>query len=635
MADNDTNVNLVKNIPEDKQKEIAKEINSQTQYDLDSRRGWEDKRNKWQKLWACRLDKKSNPWPNSSNVCVPMLAVACNQFHARIYQALFAPNDIVKAIPVASNDIKRSENVAGFMNWQLQFEMEEFEEVTDKSMLQLPVNGSVFKKILWNASLDRPLSSYISPLDLILPYRTRSLEEARRITHRLYLHYDELFDRNEMDLYENFDQLSTEGYRIEENDHRDTADELMGITDISAGDTPHIIYETHKSYDLGNGKKEPYIFTVDKATGTLMRATSRRFHKGSQVIDLNYFTDYHFIPNTDGFYSFGLGHFLEQLNYMANTAFNQIFDAGRLTNQPFGFYGRRAGIKAKKMKLYPGVMNPVEDATQIFFPSMQRMDNVLFSVLGLIQQYEERLTSVTDNILGREQAGVERPTKGGTEAKIEQGLMVFNILFKRVFRSFKKELKLVKALNEIHLKESKQYRVMGSQNKIAFSDLKKDDFNGVKDIIPVGDPAYASRMQKRLEAYEIYQLLLANPLIGGVPESQQFQPNPRAIYTVTSNLLDTFPNLKNREQILPEIPEESIPPEIENSMFMQGDVPEPKPGENHIIHLQIHKNFMTKDIYKGLKKEYKDRLQEHISQTVQLLNTEVNQREALGGGVNV
>jgi hypothetical protein len=162
-------------------------------------------------------------------------------------------------------------------------------------------------------------------------------------------------------------------------------------------------------------------------------------------------------PNIEGFYSFGFGHFLEQLNEMGNTAFNQIFDAGRLSNQPFGFYGRRAGIKRAKLKLWPGRMEEVEDASQVYFPQIQRVDQVLFQVLGLIEQYTQQFTSTGDYLLGRESRGTKTPTASGTLAIIEQGLVLYNTMIKRLYRSLKKEFGTLAFLNQINLPEEKQF----------------------------------------------------------------------------------------------------------------------------------------------------------------------------------
>jgi hypothetical protein len=343
---------------------------------------------------------------------------------------------------------------------------------------------------------------------------------------------------------------------------------------------------------------------------------------------MSYFVDYHFIPNPEGYYSFGFGHFLETLNEMANTAFNQIFDAGRLTNQPFGFYGRRAGIKKKEIKLHPGSMTEVEDASQVYFPTMQRVDQVLFQVLGLIQNYTESFTSTSDYLMGREASGVKTPTKGGTEAIIEQGLIIFGVLTKRLFRSLRKELGLIYAMDSLYLPAEKQFRVVGSEDKIAFPVIKRTDFDGRMDVIPLGDPTYASRLTRRQEAMEIYQLFLSNPLTGVADPRVKVQ-NPKALLAAMKEVVETY-NRPNLAGALPELPPETLSPFQENGMFMQGDDHAPLPGEDHMGHLQVHMNFTQSPYFAQMPPEYKKLLADHIQKTQALLYAEEQAKAALG-----
>lgn len=628
--DDATLVNLVDRVPKEKQKELGIEVTTQYDIDIESRSDWEDKRDRWYKLWSCYRAPKTTPWPGASNVCIPMLATATNQFHARSYQSIFAPPGMVKTIPVSENDVKRAKNVEDYMNWQTLYEMEEYEEVFDKLLLLLPINGTAFKKTYYSKQLLRAVSEYISALDLVVPFRTKSLETARRISHRVWLHYDELRERNEDGLYSksNFQKINEIASQHKGGGLIDTVDEITGEDRVRASEDPHLIIECHKNYNLGDGRK-PYIFTVDYDSKTPLRIVSREYKERSENKILNYFTDYHFIPNTEGFYSFGFGHFLEPLNEMANTAFNQIFDSGRLTNQPFGFYGRRAGIKKKKISLHPGIMTEVEDAKQIYFPNMQRVDMVLFQVLGLIQQYTEQFTSTSDYLTGREAKGTKTPTAHGTLAIIEQGLVTFAVMTKRIFRSLRKELRTLMTLNQIFLPDSKEYRVVGSEDKIAFPDIKVDDFKGVYDVIPIGDPSYASKASRRQEAMEKYQVLMSNPLIIGNPDAK-IPPNVPIIHAALSDILDSY-DTKNKSKLLPKLPEPPIEPEVENAMFMQGDKVIPRRGEDHQAHLQSHVRFMSTVFFMGMPEEYKDLVEEHISKTKQVLYLDSSAREQLGG----
>lgn len=628
-------VNLVDKIPEEKQKEIAIEICQQYDFDIQSRASWAEKRDKWYKLWSCMREPKNTPWPGASNVCIPMMATAANQFHARAYQAIFAPPGMVKAIPVSENDYQRAKNVEKYMNWQTLYEMEEYEEVFDKLLLLLPINGIAFKKLYQSG--DKAVSEYISALDLVLPYRTKSLETARRIIHRVWLHYDELLERRDRGLYKNIDKISERPATNFDEDLQQTADEISGEDKITMYETPHLILECHKNYDLGDGRK-PYIFTVDYDSKTLLRVVSREFSRGAEKVTLNYFIDYHFIPNPEGFYSFGFGHFLEPLNEMANTAFNQIFDSGRLSNQPFGFYGRRAGLKKRKIQLTPGTMIEVEDAKQVYFPSLQRVDAVLFQVLGLIQQYVEQFTSTSDYLMGREARGTKTPTASGTLAIIEQGLVTFAVMTKRIFRSLRKELRLLMTLNQLFLPDRKEYRIMGKENDIAFADVKVEDFSGVFDVIPIGDPSYASKLTRRQEAVELYQLLMSNPLIVGTPPDESgnaaIKPNIRAMWEITSDLIDAY-DKKNKSKILPELPEDPISPEEENAMFMQGDYRSPVSGEDHQRHIESHINFTQSEFFRSMPEEYQALVDKHLEETKRIMYLDSVQMEQLGGEPDV
>ena len=374
----------------------------------------------------------------------------------------------------------------------------------------------------------------------------------------------------------------------------------------------------------------PYIVTVDHVSQTLLRLIRAEQTIGKETFELNYFVDYHFIPNPEGYYSFGFGHFLEVINEIANTAFNQIFDAGRLSNMPFGFYGRRAGIKKQKIKLHPGMMNEVEDVNQISFPQMQRMDQVLFQVIGFIQNYSEQFSGTSDFLMGRFPKGLKNPTTGSTLGVIEQGLIQFSILTKRLFRSLKKELAMIFQLNKLYLPETKQYVVMEGEEDIAFPEIKRAEFQDVRHVIPVGDPTFASKAQRRQEANELYQILINNPLVGYAnPKLGQLQ-NPAAIHEVTKDLIETYNN-KKLSKLLPKLPEPPMAPDAENALVMQGDRPVPKPGEDHNLHIATHEGFKTTKHYKLMPEAYRKLLDRHIDETKALAFLESKAQESFLG----
>ena len=347
------NQNLAGSFSAEERKKIAVEVIRWWRTDKDGRHDWEKRRDEWYKLWLMHREPKTEPWPNASNVCLPLIAIACNQFHARSYSAMFSAPGVVKCLPVMANDVARAKKCEQFMDWQVQNDIPDYEDDKDKMLLSVPINGTALTKGRWDGKGERPVFEYASAMNVLLPYRTKNLETARRITHELWLHYDELGARNRQreGFYIDFDKVSATAGDEPEEEMDATKDKVETEAD-STEERPKRVLETSGWWATGTGDPKPYIFTVDFDSETLLRMTSRQVQ--DQV--LNQWTDYHFLPNPEGYYSFGFGHFLKNLNEMANTAFNQIFDAGRVSNQPFGFYGRRAGLKRKEIKLWPGKM---------------------------------------------------------------------------------------------------------------------------------------------------------------------------------------------------------------------------------------------------------------------------------------
>ena len=617
--------NLAESFSEEEVKRIVAKVLDGYETDMGAREEWVSKRNRWFELWACQPDDKRRlPWKGAANVTLPLTAASIQQFASRAYMSIFGADDILKVVPTEPNDKHRARRVEQFMNWQMLVEMDEYEEQWDRMLHELPITGTCFKKNYWDFEEQRPVSKFISSIDVVVPYDTQDLKQARRITHRLFQHLEQIERLAEQGFYVNADQVEQVG-RQEDEEIRDTFDEIQGTQSPGSEEEPNLVLECHTMCKLeGDKVQEPYIFWVDKASGTLLRAVSRKV-RGQEV---NYFVDYHFIPNPQGFYSFGFGHFLENLNKVANTIFNQIIDSGRLVNQPFGFYGRRAGFKNSKINLEPGAMYEVTDASQIVFPNMQRLDQSLPSLLQMIDRYIELFTSNTEPVSGRTQKGVREPTARGTMALIEQGLVQFGVVTKRIYRAQRKEFRQLYALNQLFLPTEKQFRVLGDTETEVFASVEKDDFQGKYDLFPTGDPAFASKGQRRQESLEVMQLALQHPLIGA-PDPETGKPmNAKALRAFTQDWLRTY-DKGGLARELPVEEEPSLPPHVENAAFMQGDTIEPKEGEDHEKHVDAHVTFLQSPVGQDLPLEFQQLIMQHIQATEQLYQQEQQQMEAM------
>ena len=69
------------------------------------------------------------------------------------------------------------------MNYQIMHVMEEYDEDLDQMLFYLPLAGSAFKKVYYDENLQRAVSKFVAPEDLIVPYYTTDLDSCPRITH--------------------------------------------------------------------------------------------------------------------------------------------------------------------------------------------------------------------------------------------------------------------------------------------------------------------------------------------------------------------------------------------------------------------------------------------------------------------
>jgi len=74
--------NLAEDLDEDTCGEIAAEVLETFKVDNESRQEWLTMHAEWLKIYFQRDAPKKPPWEGSSSESVPILAEACNQFHA-------------------------------------------------------------------------------------------------------------------------------------------------------------------------------------------------------------------------------------------------------------------------------------------------------------------------------------------------------------------------------------------------------------------------------------------------------------------------------------------------------------------------------------------------------------------------
>lgn len=517
---------------------IGMQVMEEYLIDEKSREEWFAEAKTARDLALQRQQPKTFPWPNASNVILPIMTEGADQFAARAYPAIVSDRGVVKGvvdgfdegIPMLGHNggpaldpatggpkwqvppgekKKRAERIGEHMSWQLLEEQPEWEEDTDKMMHILPIVGCAFRKTYFDPDLGRNCSVFVSALDLVVNYWAKSMATAPRVSEvlRLYPHEIEQFRRS---------------------GHFDRRFDMPMQVDSTDKDAPHKFIEQHRRLDLDeDGYAEPYIVTVHADTMKVARIVARYDHEGvklgqdrdtgepivTRIQPIEYYTKYDFLPNKEGgIYGQGFGQLLRPLNEAANTILNQIIDAATLQTTGGGFVGKGLSLHTGVLKRKLGewtVVNTAGGAIRDAIVPLQHEgpSPVLFNVLGFIVDQAKAVSSVKDVLTGEIKAQTMSPTV--FMSLVEQGLKAFTSIWKRLHRSLKSELDKLYRLNRIYLEEQVSYR-RGDQWK----NVTREDYKEGSGVEPVSDKNMVADMQK-LSRAEFLATLKDDPRVDG------------------------------------------------------------------------------------------------------------------------
>jgi chaperonin GroES len=455
------------------------------------------------------------------------------------------------------------------MSYQLLEQDEPWEEDQDKALLALPILGCIFKKSYYDPVKAHNVSKLVLPQDLVVHYYARSVEDCERKTEVFQLYPREVRERelrgtfreNEygpggIDDPRNEDKRQGLTAPPDDEDRPRTFLEQHCYLDLD-GDgykEPYVVTIDEKSKKvarivarfetitteqslkikelqsrmkaLAEGLPQPQqgqeptpqmMMQIQQAEQTLMamqeeiKALSEEKPKVLSIKPVEHYTKYPFIPSPDGgFYDLGFGALLGPLNDSVNTLINQLIDSGTLNNSNTGFIGKGARIKGGAVRFQPNELKRVNVAGGTLRDSIVMMDfkppsPVLFQLLGMLVNYAERVASVNDAMMG-ENPGQNTPAFTSKQM-LEQGLQVFNGIFKRIYRSFRSELRKLYALNAIYLDKEEYFSYQDSDSKVLATDYTSDP----KDLIPAADPNAFANTERMAKAQSVAERAMSVP----------------------------------------------------------------------------------------------------------------------------
>jgi chaperonin GroES len=506
--------NIVPMLDADVVRKIGIEVTRGYDADHASRADWEKMTKTAMELAMQVTQAKNWPWPGAANVKYPLITTGAIQFSARAYPAIIQGEQVVKGMVMGPDPDgtkqERADRIGHHMSYQLLEQIKDWDEDTDKLLLQIAIVGCCFRKTYFDTTLGRPRSEMVPAKYVVYDHAT-PWKDLRRITQCLTLYKNDVIERVRGDIYVDV-QLATPAGCTQDDD---PAYEFL---------------EQHCWYDLdGDGYKEPYVVTVVKETSEVARIVARFDEEGiylnargevSKIEPVSYWTKYPFMPNPDGgSYDVGLGLLLNPINETINTVLNQLLDAGTLANTGGGFIGTGLKMKGGTAKFAPGEFKPVDSqggkiADSIYHMQFPGPSPVLFQLLGMLIEAGKDISSVKDILTGEQQVNQTATT---TLALIEQGLKAFTAIYKRVHRSLKQEFAKLFRLNRLYLQPTEYYLFQDKSEPIFQQDYQGDG----TDVAPVSDPNLVSDAQELARSEALMQFK-GDPFINQVELRRRF-----------------------------------------------------------------------------------------------------------------
>ena len=479
----DFNANLAESMDERTLKEMGSDLVEEYKKDRTSRKEWEDAYIKGLDLLGTRYQEVTKPFKGASGVTHPLLAEAVTQFQAQAYKELVPSDGPVRTQVIGLQTPateQQADRVKDYMNYLLMEEMEDYTTDMDQMLFYLPLSGSTFKKIYFDALQDRPVSKFIPAEDLVVPYYASDLKDCERITHVIKMTENEVTKKMAAGFYRDIDlnDSTTEPDSIQKK-----LNELEGVKGTGA-DQLNTILEMHVDLNLDEFEdfddkakkiKIPYIVTVDEGSGEILSIYRNYKPDDPTYSRTEYFVHYKFLPGL-GFYGFGLTHMIGGLSQAATQSLRQLIDAGTLKNLPAGFKARGIRVRDDDQPIQPGEFRDVDAPggnirDQFFNLPFTEPSPTLYNLMGFVVQAGQKFAAITDSGVGND---TQNRAVGTTMALMERGSRVMSGVHKRCYYAMRLEFKILARICGESLPPEYPYDVYGGPRNIKQTDFDKE-----------------------------------------------------------------------------------------------------------------------------------------------------------------
>ena len=574
--------NMRDDLEEDELQDIARTLYDNYEADKESRHEWESMFERGFDLLGLKIEEASEPFEGACTAVHPLLIESAVKFQSKASQELFPPNGPVKAQILGKHTLEKENQamrVQNFMNYQLTEQMPEYFDEFERMLFHLPLIGSSFKKLYYDASFKRPVSEFIPIDQFYVSYNASNLRNADRYTHVIYKSPVDLYREIKAEMYADVDL--PEAGMINPTSFSEKMDTIIGLSPSSDSDPQYVLLEQHCYLDINDpnsedGESLPYIVTIEEQSKQVL-SIRRNYDKDDPTKQKKvHFVHYRFVPGF-GFYGLGLMHFLGNLTMSATAAMRALIDAGQFANLPGGFKAKGVRMVGNNEPIAPGEFKEVEATgidlnKAIISLPYKEPSSTLYQMLQFVTAAGQKFADSTEQIVS--DAASYGPV-GTTMALLEASSKFFTAIHKRLHKSQRDEFKILASIDKDYLPQEYPYEV-----PLAERSIYQTDFDGKIDVIPVSDPNIPSNA---------HRMMLANMALQMAQQSPPGMFNTEAL----NRTILSAANMPNLDEILPPKPEAKALDPVSDIMAAVKGIPIAAfPGQNHDAHIQVKMAYL-------------------------------------------
>lgn len=532
---------------------------------------------------------KDYPFPDSSNLFIPLVQVITEGYVAHEYDSMLANQPTIKAVsltgkgaaaqeaelmsqfyseyvatevldlPQLGNDLLLDNAVQGTTGaaprWdksdvvtrRLDLRMKPIVQQTTREFMGVPLEGtdmvgieSTYEETAEIVPADRPVIDIVDMGKiLVAPGSGPSLQwpECEYYIKENHLTWPQLMARRRAGYKNITDDIKDELVVTEPTAREQRIGESEGVN-VNAGVPTACCLEFYmrwplpgrykrqladrstEDYEQGAGEdgyEEEVIVTYMPRGRRLLRITplQRVYPSGRRPCE-----DMRFKRIPRFFYGRGIPASMRHLQAATNTSWNQMMDAGHLSNTPWFFYEPDlTGNLPDIIGVRPGQGIPVRNPGGVQMQRFQTDPAFFQSALQQLQSWAERLGSVNDMTLGRNPSTPNAPrTYRGMAAMMNQSTIAFNqtiaqhaLVFVRLFRQ-------IHSLYRRYAPANLPYRIFDQQSgSFHPRTIRWEDFNQDVDFQFILNPNRTAEQQINLTVFQtLMQIFMQTQNINGL-----------------------------------------------------------------------------------------------------------------------